>query len=211
MVCGVVVSGIELEERMRSLEERVGDLARTNAQLEQERDEYRKLVLLLQEQNEKLKRGLLGQKAERLPKNDAQLSLSILRLALGEQSIDTIADEAKADQDDEQTIAEHMRKKPVRKPLGDHLPRVTVEVIPPDVQRDGLDAFERIGQETRCLLERRPASIVVVELAYPKFVRKDRVRNDATEVLVAPAVELPIERGLAGPGMLAATIVRLWP
>ena len=205
-----LVSAIELEERMRSLEERVGDLARTNAQLEQERDEYRKLVLLLQEQNEKLKRGLLGQKAERLPKNDAQLSLSILRLALGEQSIDTIADEAKADQDDEQTIAEHTRKKPVRKPLGDHLPRVTVEVIPPDVQREGLEAFERIGQETRCVLERRPASSVVVELVYPKFVRKDRVRNDATEVLVAPAVELPIERGLAGPGMLADTIVRRW-
>jgi transposase len=83
-------------------------------------------------------------------------------------------------------------------------------VIPPEVQREGLDAFERIGQETRCVLERRPASSVVVELVYPKFVRRDRVRNDATEVLVAPAVELPIERGLAGPGMLADTIVRRW-
>ncbi len=48
-------------ELLRSLEERV-------AKAEVERDEYRKLVLLLQEQNEKLKRGLLSQKAERLPK-----------------------------------------------------------------------------------------------------------------------------------------------
>ena len=32
-------------------------------------------MLHLREENERLKRGLLGQKAERLPKNDAQLSL----------------------------------------------------------------------------------------------------------------------------------------
>jgi hypothetical protein len=32
------------------------------------------------------------------------------------------------------------------------------------------------------------------ELGNPKFVRKDRVRNEATEVFVARAVELPIER-----------------
>ena len=62
----------------------------------------------------------------------------------------------------------------------------------------------------RRVLERRPASAVVVELVYPKFVGKDRVRNEATEILVAPAVELPIERGVAGPGMLADTIVRRW-
>lgn len=73
----------ELAERMHALESRLDDMARSNAKLEQERDEYKKLVHLLQEQNEKLKRGLLGQKAERLPKSDAQLSLSILQLALG--------------------------------------------------------------------------------------------------------------------------------
>src|SRR5216110_3515868 len=53
---------------------------------EQERDEYRKLVLHLREENERLKRGLLGQKAERLPANDAQLSLMMLGLALGAEA-----------------------------------------------------------------------------------------------------------------------------
>jgi hypothetical protein len=37
---------------------------------------------LRQEQVERLKRGLLGQKAERLPKNDAQLSFAIDSLSL---------------------------------------------------------------------------------------------------------------------------------
>ncbi|HEY3664560.1 MAG TPA: hypothetical protein VGL19_01125, partial [Polyangiaceae bacterium] len=92
------------------MEERVDELAHAKAQAEQERDEYRKLVLLLQEQNEKLKHGLLSQKAERLPKNDAQLSLSILQLALGDSTSSEPTEEA-ASEDEEQTIAEHKRRK----------------------------------------------------------------------------------------------------
>jgi transposase len=201
------VTASELEH-LRSLEERVGVLAHAKAQAEQERDEYRKLVLLLQEQNEKLKRGLLSQKAERLPKNDAQLTLAILQLALGDTT-SAEPTEMVEPEDEDQTIAEHKRRKG-RRSLLEHLPHVTIEVLPPEVQSEGLDAFERIGQEVRRVLERRPASSVVVELVYPKFVRRDRPRGEATEVLVAPAVELPIERGLAGPGMLADTIVRRW-
>jgi hypothetical protein len=36
----------------------------------------------MREENERLKRGLLGKKAEKLPHNDAQLSLAILGLML---------------------------------------------------------------------------------------------------------------------------------
>jgi hypothetical protein len=121
----------ELAERMHALESRLDDMARSHAKVEQERDEYKKLVHLLQEQNEKLRRGLFGQKAERLPKNDAQLSLSILQLALGGAEADGHNAEAHdAEENDEQTIAEHSRKRPVRKPLGEHWPRVTVEILP---------------------------------------------------------------------------------
>ena len=72
----VVSDGSSVEQRLAALEAQLSALA-------QERDEYRKLVLHLREENERLKRGLLGQKAERLPKNDAQLSLIMLGLALG--------------------------------------------------------------------------------------------------------------------------------
>jgi transposase len=41
-------------------------------------------------------------------------------------------------------------------------------------------------------------------------VRKDPPRNAPTQVLCPETVELPIERGLAGSGMLADTIVRRW-
>ena len=67
-----------------------------------------------------------------------------------------------------QPIREHERQKPTgRKPPPEHLPRVDVEVLPDDVQRQGLDAFERIGQDISETVERRPASLVsrVLELA----------------------------------------------
>jgi hypothetical protein len=50
----------------------------------------------------------------------------------------------------------------------------------------------------------------VLEILYKKFVRKERIRGVETEVFVADALELPIERGIAGPGMLADSIVRRW-
>jgi transposase len=75
---------------------------------------------------------------------------------------------------------------------------------------EGLDAFKLVGSETREVLERRPASCVVVAVTYKKFVRKDRERAAATEVFAAPTLELPIDRGLAGPSMLADAIVRRW-
>src|SRR3989304_3648085 len=92
-----------------------------------------------------------------------------------------------------------------QKPLPESLPRVEIEVLPEEVKREGLDAFERIGEETSELIERRPASLVVVRTIRPKFVRKDRERGVETRGHIAELPELPIERGLAGPGGLAAT------
>ncbi|MEI9940181.1 MAG: hypothetical protein WDO69_23430 [Pseudomonadota bacterium] len=59
---------------------------------------------------ERLKLGLLGQKAERLPKNDAQLSLAILNLALGGDALATPP--AEPEPEPEQTIPAHQRRKP---------------------------------------------------------------------------------------------------
>lgn len=193
----------ELSERLAALEEK---LARSEA----EREEYRKLYLLLREENEKLKAGLIGQKAERLPPDERQLSLSMLEMLLGNkgdgaQVAAQIQAEAKR-----QTVPAHERRKPRRKPLPEHLPRVDVEIIPLDVQHEGLDKFERIDSEVTEYLERRPSSCVIVAVARPKFVRKDRPRDGPTRILISETPDLPIERGLAGPGMLADTIVRRW-
>jgi transposase len=181
---------------------RITDLDARMVRVERERDQYRTLYLLLREENEKLKRGLIGHHPQQVPTSDGQLSLDVLGLILGQQ--------AAPGQTPVQSVAGHTRQKPVRKPFPDDLPRVTVELVPPEVEREGLDAFEKIGTERREVLERRPASLVVVEVVKPKFVRKADRDSLASQVLVAETPELPIVRGSAGPGLLADTIVRRW-
>jgi len=212
IICRSVSDAANVDERVAMLETQLArfavDLSETTGQLDKvagERDEYRKLVLHLREEVERLRRGLLGQKAERLPKNDAQLSLAMLTLAMAGADG---APEAAA-LIEEQLVAAHTRKKPVRKPLPPELPRVAIEIIPPEVEREPA-AFECIGAETREVLERRPAATVVVAVTYKKYVRKDRDPAAATKVFAPEVLDLPIPRGLAGPGMLADTIVRRW-
>lgn len=182
---------------------RIADLEARLAQVERERDEYRKLYLLAREEIAQLKRGLLGHQAQRPPDNDGQLSLAVLGLLLGEEPADAAASLT-------QLVAAHPRQQPVRQPFPEHLPRVSVEIVPPEVEREGLAAFTVIGVEKREVIERRPASLVVVEVIKKKFVRKASPTALRTEVLTAESPELPIPRGSAGPGLLADTIVKRW-
>lgn len=220
-------SVLPLEEQLAQLVAQLKQLQVRLQAVEQERDEYRKLVKHLREENERLKRGLLGQKAERLPSNNAQLTMSILNLVMGSATQEPAAPEPP------QVVEEHLRRKPVRNPLPTELPRVHIVLLPPEVEREGTDGFECIGSDTREVLERRPAATVVVRLEYKKFVRKESATQVAdaqppaptpdaepvasvkqtpasTQVLVADTVELPIPRGTAGPAFLADTLVRRW-
>src|SRR5262249_41035686 len=120
------------EQSSPSVEDVLVQTTEELGRVRQERDEYKKLVVLLQEANERLKRGLLGQKAERLPRNDSQLSLEILRMALGTDSVSADSEE---EPESEQTVAEHTRKKPSRKPIPEHVPRVVIEMVPDEVKR----------------------------------------------------------------------------
>lgn len=182
------------------------EMQRLQARMEQaeaEREQYRSLYQQMLETCKKLERGLLGQKAERLPEDHAQLTMQLLATLLRERALPV--------PEPVQPVAAHERRKPSgRKPLPENLPRVEIEILPEEVKREGLDRFERIGEEVSEVAEYRPKSAVVVRTVRPKFVRKDRKRNTSTPVSVAPPPELPIERGVAGPGLLADTIVRRW-
>ena len=187
-----------------SLRERIEKLAT-------ERERYRELYLDALEKIKKLERGLLGQKAERLAVDDAQLTMALLSVLLDEGTTSgEPRDDAVSEDESKVEVAGHARRKSGRKPLPEHLPRVDVEILPPEVQAEGLDAFEQIGEEVTEVLERRSARVVVVRVVRKKFVRKDRERNAPTEVWIGEVPDQPIPRGLAGPGMLADTLVRRW-
>jgi len=196
-----------LSERIDALQATLRELSEQNAKLADERERYRTLYLQMLELNQKLERGLFGQKAEKLPPDQAQLTLALLAALLGDRA------GAEPPAEVVQEIGPHTRHKPTgRKPLPENLPRIEIELLPDEVKRAGLDAFVKIGEEVSEVVERRPASLVAVCITRPKFVRvADRAAQSVpARVLTAEPLELPIPRGLAGPGMLADTIVRRW-
>ena len=198
-----------------------------------ERDRYRQLYMDMLERCKLLERGIVaGRKAERFTQDaPEQLSMQLLGALLSDSAqpeaetdddgLVDLAEEDDADDTAESTglgSPEPRRRSRGRRKLPEALPRVEVEVVPPEVQQHGLDAFVRIGEVASEVVERRPASLVVVRIVRPKFVRKDVLEaasdaEDAPElppVVIAEPPERPIERGLAGPGLLAATIVQRW-
>ena len=177
-----------------------------------------------------LERGIIaGKKAERFAANDTeQLSMQLLGMLLresdaGPEAIPEEPDVGLADLEDEDGTDDAEpgescapRRRRGRRTLPEALPRVEIEVLPPEVIQEGLERFERIGQEVSEVVERRPASLVVARIVRPKFVRKgeatpcDADAPEVSPVLIAETPERPIERGLAGPGLLATTIVLRW-
>lgn len=196
-----------LVRRLDALEESQKEILERLAAAEAARDHYQRLYVETLERCRKLELGLRGQSAERLRGDDAQMSLSMLGMMLDERAVEERAAELEA----EQEVKSHTRRKPTgRKELPENLPRVEIVIVPEEVEKEGLNAFERIGEEVTEVLERRPASMVVARVIKPKFVRKERDDSEPTKVHVGSTPELPIPRCIAGPGMLADTIVKRW-
>ncbi|MDH5675343.1 MAG: transposase [Myxococcales bacterium] len=120
--------------------------------------------------------------------------------------------------------------RPPRKPTGrstasPELQKVVIRIVPEEVQRLGSDALECVGEERTTTIERRKSALVEVTTVYLKYRAKTEEAEDAVKaeraargtlpeeppkawITRAPAIELPIERGMAGPGLLANLIVR---
>jgi len=196
-----------LEGEQERLRDERGQLEEEQKRLRGERDSYKALYLEMLERCRKLELGLMGQKSERLRGDDGQqLSLAMLELVLSNAEL---ADLPTPEETEE--VRGHQRRKPTgRKPLPDDLPRVDIVIIPPEVEHEGLDAFERIGEEVTEVLERRPASMVVARVIKPKYKRRAASGDEGADICVGITPELPIPRGLAGPGFLADTIVKRW-
>ena len=188
-----------------TIEERFAALEAQLAAVMAERDQYKKLYLEMLERCRKLELGIIGQKREKLSGDDKQLTLSLLEMLLGK------GDGSPAPLPEKEPVKAHERAKPTgRKPLPDSLPRVDIEVIPPEVQLKGLEAFDKIGEDVTETVEYRPGSLVVVASHKGKYAPKGRDRFAETKILQAEPPELPIPGGLAGPGVLARTIVQRW-
>jgi transposase len=147
--------------------------------------EHLKLVI------EKFRRMMFGAKSEKIT-----IQIEQLELQLEETETAQAADEASA----EQPASEAKPKsRPSRKPLPAHLPREVIQHHPAqDCCPDCGGELRHFGEDVAEILEYIPANFKVIRHVRPKFACKQCER-----VVEAPAPSRTIERGLAGPGLLA--------
>ena len=155
-----------------------------NAQIE-----HLKLVI------EKLRRTIFGRKSEKVI-----VQLEQLELELEERETAQAAAEAKAGAtgpDDKP------KTRPRRKPLPEHLRREAVTHAPEHTCcPDCGGALKHFGEDVSEQLEYVPESFMVIRHVRPKFACAACER-----VVEAPAPSRPIERGLAGPALLAHVLI----
>ena len=172
-----------------------------------ERDEYEKQYLFLLEAFRKLELGIIGQKRERFISAGAQETFDAVLEALNALSSQNAEPKAEGAR-----VEAHVRSKPKptgKQPLPEGLPRIDVRVLPPEVERLGLDAFTQIGEDVKETIEKRAAAFIVVRTIRPKFVPK--VANaDEKPVMQADAVPSIVPKAHVGPTALAESIVLRW-
>ena len=150
-----------------------------------------------------LLRARFGPRSEKL--DVAQLTLFAAEL-IGQAPTETAVQEGHADESKSLGCANPTRGGHGRQRLPKDLPRRRVEH---ELAGDTLACpccggdRVRIGQEVSEQLEYVPASVYVLEHVRGKYA----CRRCEGEVVVADKPTQPIEKGLAGPGLLAATIV----
>lgn len=148
--------------------------------------EHLKLVLA------KLRRMQFGRKSEKLDQQIEQLEL---------QLEDLEAEEAVAEAQAPMEIAP--RKRAERKPLPPHLPRENRVLVPASQAcPDCGGKLKHLSEDVSEQLEYVPASFRVIRHVRPKLTCAC-----CDTIVQAPAASRPIERGLAGPGLLAHVLV----
>lgn len=149
--------------------------------------EHLKLVI------EKLRRMMFGTKSEKTARQIEQLELKLEELEAAQAAVDTSA---------ELPVPE-AELKSFRRPLPEDLPREVVTHLPEHHScPDCGGALRQFGEDVAEQLERIPASFRVIRHVRPKLACANCER-----IVEAPAPARPIERGLAGPGLLAHVLV----
>ena len=149
--------------------------------------EHLKLVIA------KLRRMIFGTRSEKVSREIEQLELKLEELETQRAERVTASTETSAP----------AKARPVRRPLPEHLPREVHTHLPgEDACPDCGGQLRKLGEDVSEILERVPATY--------KVIRHVRVKMACTKcdvIVESPAPSRPIERGLAGPNLLAHVLV----
>ena len=146
----------------------------------------------------KLRRMQFGRKSEKLDRQIEQLELRLDELQ-ATQAENTAASHTPA------VVAPvaNAAAKPARKPLPEHLPREVRTYLPKqEACPDCGGKLKPLGEDVSEILEYVPARFKVIRQVRPKLACACCER-----IVQAAAPSRPIERGIAGPGLLAHVLV----
>lgn len=153
---------------------------------------------MLQFEIQELKRLMFGAKRERFIKNQDENQLSL--------PFDV---EQETEPEKQQETITYVRAKtkrenhPGRLPLPDHLP---VEEIVIEPEEDTTD-MKCIGKEITDQLELIPAKLFIKRYIRPKYIKAEDDEVLKHKGIIADLPVFPIEKGLAGPGLLAQIMI----
>ena len=188
-------------EHSAELQRQAAELERHAAELQAARNGLQEQVL----RNEQLKARLARLLRERFGASSEKLRGSIEQLELVLEEVKAqIAETAPAEPEQPAPPATpaKTRKKPARKPLPDNLPREVVQHPAPCACPQCGGSLRPLGEDVTEVLEYVPGSFHVIRHVRPKLSC-----NTCECIAQAPAPDLPIRRGLAGPGLLAHVLV----
>jgi transposase len=160
-------------------------------QLVSHRSEIEHLNLLIA----KLRRMQFGRKSEKLERQIEQLELKL-------EELETARVSPASESDAKLSAQAFSPVKPARQPLPGHLPREVKTYSPPEQVCTCGGRLRPLGQEVSEVLEWVPGSFKVLRYVRPKLSCASCER-----IVQAPAPSRPIDRGLAGPGLLAHVLV----
>src|SRR5215468_7790352 len=141
----------------------------------------------------KLRREQYGRSSEKLDREIAQLELR-----LGELEASRANDSERSESRRDSVVA-----RPARRPLPANLPREVRTYSPPESDcRDCGRPMKQLGEDVSEMLEYVPEHFKVI-----RHVRKKLVCIRCDRIVQAMAPSRPIERGIAGPGLLAHVLV----
>jgi transposase len=160
-------------------------------QLVSHRNEIEHLKLLIA----KLRRMQFGRKSEKLEQQIEQLELKLEELEAAK--VPPASEPVSKFSAQASSLA-----KPARQPLPEHLPREVKTYSPPHQVCECGGRLRPLGEDISEVLEYVPARFKVMRYVRPKLSCASCER-----IVQAAAPSRPIERGLAGPGLLAHVLV----
>jgi len=154
------------------------------------------LIAHLKLEIEKLRRELYGSSSERKARLLEQLELQLEDLEAAATEDELAAEQAAAGT---QTVRSFQRRRPLRKPFPDHLPRERVVIAAPqNCPCCGSGRLSKLGEDITETLEVVPRSWKVIQTVREKFSCR------SCETITQPPAPFHVTpRGFAGPNLLA--------